>query len=169
MSLVVEDGTVVADANSYCSVAFADSYFADRGVVEWTGTNAKKEEALIRATDYIESKYSVRFKGNPETDDQSLSWPRLNVNYDGIIPIPLRKATAEYALRALTTKLAPDPVIDETNRMIASKSEKVGPISETTTYATSGTGSAGMIFRPYPAADSLLRGLVVYNGGVTRA
>jgi hypothetical protein len=167
MAFVVEDGTVVADANSLCDVEFADEYFSDRAVVAWTGSDSIKESALIRATDYIETRFGLRFKGSIADEEQTLSWPRLYVDADDIVPTAIKKATAEYALRALTAELAPDPDIDSSGRAIASKSEKVGPISETTTYATS-FGLVPFLFKPYPAADALLNAYLKYSSGVIR-
>lgn len=40
MSLIVEDGTGLPDAESYASVAFADAYFTARNNSAWTGTDA---------------------------------------------------------------------------------------------------------------------------------
>lgn len=165
MPLIVEDGTGVTNANSLCSVAFADAYFAERGITSWAGDSATvKGPALIRATDYIEARFGLRFKGSKSEDDQALSWPRDDVD---ILPIPISKATAEYALRALTQTLAPDPVIDPSNRLVYIDASKVGPISESKTYAKD--FAAPMTFRPYPAADALLKPYLVSTSGVVRA
>jgi len=165
MAFVVETGAGVAGANSLCSVAFADAYFAERGITAWTGdTNAVKQPALIRATDYIETRFGLRFKGSKSNDDQALSWPRDDV---AILPPAISKAAAEYALRALTQTLAPDPVIDESNRLVYIDASKVGPISESKTYAKD--FAAPMTFRPYPAADALLKPYLVSTSGVIRA
>lgn len=161
MPFIVEDGTGVADANSLCAVAFADSYFLDRGIVAWAGVTAAKETALVRATDYIETRFGLKFRGDVVDVNQALSWPRTDAGADDIVPLGVRKAASEYALRALTTTLAPDPTTDESGRVVASKSEKVGPISETTTFV----GSSVVTFKPYPAADLLIKPWLRSNGG----
>ncbi len=50
MTFVVEDGTGLANANAYIAVAFADSYFADRGIQKWADvTDASlKQQAIVQ-------------------------------------------------------------------------------------------------------------------------
>lgn len=172
MTFTPEDGTGLDDANSYASVALADAYFAERGISAWTGSNTVKEQALVRATDYIEKRFGGRFRGRKSTQEQALAWPRTGAyTRDGYpleeVPVLLARATAEYALRALTDTLMPDPTTDASGRVVTRKREKVGPIEEETQYAE---GSAlDAIIKPYPAADALLRDLVVPGGTSVRA
>jgi len=35
MALIVEDGSIVTGAESYCTVAFANTYLANRGYTAW--------------------------------------------------------------------------------------------------------------------------------------
>jgi hypothetical protein len=166
MAFVAEDGTGLANANSYATVAYADAYFTDRGITAWTGLNAVKEGALIRATDYIEGRFS--FKWEPFSEDQALHFPVQDCDDEDTaaeMPDKLLKATCEYALRALTGQLAPDPEVDDRGYRVVSKTEKVGPLEESTTYAEGGVLQR---FRPYPAADILLRGLVNNSKRVIR-
>lgn len=159
-AFVVEDGTGLVNANSFASVAGADQYFLDRNIVTWTGADDLKQSALVRATDYINNRF--RFKGVTLTLTQALEFPRDDVG----MPTKLLYATYEYALRALTATLAPDPVVDETGGKVISKTETVGPLSEAVTYES---GVAIALFKPYPAADVLLRGLLAPSGRVIRA
>lgn len=170
MALVVEDGTGIVDANSYVDVAFVDSYFNDRGNTSWTGDDTAKSGWLIQATDYAEMVYGNRFIGQRSTDTQALSWPRTNAaNYaDDEIPLVLKKACAEYALRAKTGPLAPDPTVDESGVIKVVTKEKVGPLETDSAVATKGTGSTPMLLRPYPAADMLLRSLLLTANRVIR-
>lgn len=120
MAFVVEDGSVVANANSLASVAFADTYHADRGHVAWaTYDDATKQACLIKATDFCQKRYSRRWKGVKVTFLQALDWPRMNVwdnqrlllATSNTIPLKLMQAVAEYAFRAkLIGELAPDPI-----------------------------------------------------------
>jgi hypothetical protein len=169
MALVVEDGTGIADANSYIEAAWADTYHADRGNTAWASAQATaKEQALIKATDYIETRFGDRFKGFPEFIDtpQGLSFPRLKL-YDRYgqvitgIPDNLKKATAEYALRALEAELMPDPDVDASGLPVKSVSEKVGPLETATEYQQA---TAPVLTRPYPAADRLLKQYVLPTG-----
>lgn len=59
MPLIVETGIGVRNANSYTDMVFANTYLHDRGK---TGTKLT-EGSLIAATDYIEKRYSARFRG----------------------------------------------------------------------------------------------------------
>lgn len=169
MSFIAEDGTGLDDANSLCTVAFADEYFADRGIAAWTGdASTVKEPALIRATDYLETRYGQRFAGTKLVEDQALSFPRTDIGWDEVVPTPVLKAVAEYALRAISGELAPDPVVTSTGLNIVAEMHKVGPITDTYRYASKGSGSTPALFRPYPAADGYLRGLVISTTGVIR-
>ena len=53
--MVVEDGTGLSNADSFVSVAYADTYFSTRGVSAWASLT-NKEALLIKATDYITTK-----------------------------------------------------------------------------------------------------------------
>lgn len=159
MPLVVENGTGVAGANSYIAVAYADTYFADRARSGWTGDTATKEAALINATQYVDLRFGNRFAGVIQYSTspiQPLAFPRLVDDVSTGIPETLKRATAEYALRALTGELLPDPVTVAGGYRLTSKKSKVGPIEKQETYAKN---SGGWI-RPYPFADLLLRDLL---------
>ena len=85
MTLTVEDGTIIANANSYVSVADADTFFTDMGETKWTVTATavspqQKEAALIQAAQYLQQKYRMRWKGSRVDAFQSLDWPRRGVD-----------------------------------------------------------------------------------------
>lgn len=172
MAFVVEDGTGLVNATSGASVEEADEYFTDRGITAWTGADSVKESALIRATDYVEIRWGYRFKYEIEFPDtpQALSFPRLDD--DGVttgVPVVYKKALFEYALRALDgTELAPDPTVVETGLGVIAESHKTGPVTDSYRYASKGQGSTPMVFRPYPAADQLLRPLLKAREGLIR-
>ena len=94
-------------ANSYVDVAYADAYHDLRGNALWAGSDAVKQAALVRATDYLEQGYVGRFIGIQLTVP-GLSWPRYVMphNIDGI-PENLKKATCELALEAFSKPLNP--------------------------------------------------------------
>ncbi len=169
MAFVVEDGTVVADANSLCSVEYADSYFTDRAIATWTGAEAAKQAALIRATDYIEVFYGYRFRGTRLDAEQSLSFPREDIGQDDVVPVAIQKACAEYALRTLDgTPLAPDPTATESGLALIAESHKTGPITDTYRYASKGPGATPAPTKSYPAADKLIKPFLIYIGGLIR-
>lgn len=170
MAFVVEDGTGKEDANSYASVEFADAYFSDRGITAWTGTVDQKQTYLIRATDYIDGRFANYFSGQrlyTSEPDQALQFPR-----DAFVGMPatLLKATCEYALRAISSALAPDPTYDPSGLQVESTRRKVGPIETETTFAA-GSGNTRDTIRAYPAADMLIKPLLrggQSNGRVIR-
>ena len=124
MALIVEDGTALANAESFCSVAFADTYLDARGFALWAPlATLVKESALRRASDYMEQAYRERWAGYRTTGTQSLSWPRTLVPQKdapggyrawpfyyatNIVPTLVQNACASLAYRATTATLAPD-------------------------------------------------------------
>ena len=156
MAFIAEDGTGIADANSYLSVADADSYHSDRGNALWTGVDAVKEAALIRATAYLEALYTWT-SGIKSTQAQGLSWPRVwAFGRDGYaltgVPVQVKDATAELALRSLSETLGAD-----LGQQVLSK--KVGEVA--VTYSEGSTAS-----KRYPLVDGMLRGLAAGRSGM---
>lgn len=83
MTIIVEDGTIVASANAYGTLDEADIYHEDRANTVWTGEtdDDKKEAAMIRAIMGLENKYRERWIGfksnhNESVAPQFLAWPR---------------------------------------------------------------------------------------------
>ena len=167
MAFIVETGLGLATANAYASVSDADTYFEERGEAAWTGSDEAKEILLIKATDYIETRFGARFKGEPEFPDtpQALAFPRTGIDGFTGVPTCLKRAAYEYALRAKSGPLAPDPVFESNGKTLAGKRTKVGPIETDITFTQTGAGAVAPTFRPYPAADALLRPLLLPSGG----
>ena len=126
MAFTLEDGSGVNGANAYIATTFADTYHADRANTSWaSATTTDKETAIIKATDYIDTRFGRRFVGFRKLKDQGLEWPRLDAfDLDGFllsgeddVPRQIQKACAEYAIRALTlTNLLPDPSLPFVDR-----------------------------------------------------
>lgn len=163
MAFIVEDGTGKIDATSYCTVEFADAYFEDRGNAVWAAivADTTKEVALIKATDYIDSRFGASFKGTPYYPDtpQALAFPRTAPCITGI-PTVLKRACCEYALRALSAKLAPDPTVAANGGKVISERKVLGPLEKEIRYSEA---VSIQLLKPYPAADMLLRAL--FNSG----
>jgi hypothetical protein len=126
--LIVENGTGLANAESYISVAEANAYHAARGNTNWaTISTGEAEQALRRATDYIEQVYRLRWQGNRVNSTQALSWPRAFVQpmdyqfsstaffLGGLyylpadeVPQEVKHACAEMAFKAAGGELASD-------------------------------------------------------------
>lgn len=97
MTLIIEDGTLVTDANSYITEIEANAILAAFGFPALIPLNA--EAQLMQAAQYLES-FRPRYKGTTEINQQSLAWPRTGVVIDGFdfpfdeIPIQLKRAQA---------------------------------------------------------------------------
>lgn len=171
MSIVVEDGTGKADAESFCSVSDFRAYHSKRGTDTTAIVDATVEGLLVKATDYMQTKYSDRWRGVRRKYEQALDWPRaysLRSESDVLepssdyywwsvdsVPTSVKNACAELALRANTSDLLPDVgrrTVEET----------VGPI--TVKYADS---QAERETTEYPLVDSMLRRLLCYDDGIT--
>lgn len=136
MSLIVEDGSGKSNSESYISVADADAYHSNRGNATWaTLTTTVKEQLLRKSTDYMVAVYRLRWDGYRYVDTQALDWPRLYVpvrdictvnSYQiyvdpNIVPVQVKNACAEFALKANSEDL----LVDQTQVVTR---EKVGPI-----------------------------------------
>jgi hypothetical protein len=95
MTIIVEDGSIVANADSYVSVANYMTW-ADARSIEYD--SSLLESQILRAMDYIET---LRFIGQKSTKGQPLQFPRVGVVVDGYeldydeIPDQLKKAVYE--------------------------------------------------------------------------
>lgn len=122
MAIIVEDGSIVTDANSYVSEAELTAYATARGITITGDT----EVLLIKAMDYIESQ---DFKGVKSTRDQPLQWPRVDVWVDGYmvdydsIPQLLKNAQMQTGI-SIFQDLDPQADIPRLESSV-----KVGPIS----------------------------------------
>ena len=80
MALIVEDGTLVAGANSFVSIEDADTYFDTRQDTAWAdATDESKERSLVLAADYITQAWRLRWNGSLASATQTMTWPRRGV------------------------------------------------------------------------------------------
>lgn len=132
MALLVEDGTGLADAESYVTVAAFRAYATSYGQDVTAKTDAECEVQLRLAAQWIDTRW--RYKGVRLKASQALEFPRSGLtDWSGYkqtgVPARVARATSELAIRGLAgTSLVPD-----LDRSAWIKSESVGPIS--TTYA----------------------------------
>jgi DnaT-like ssDNA binding protein len=106
MTLVLETGAGIATANSYVDEDFFDTYCDDKSLVPIDGDT---EAALIRATTALDNKYRSNYPGYRTLGRaQGLEWPRTAAyDYEGLVintnevPIEVKQATCEFALREL--------------------------------------------------------------------
>lgn len=156
MSLIVEDGTGRADAESYISVAGADLYHGNRGNAMWQALTTERKEQLLRsATDYM-AVYDGQWVGRRAVAGQALGWPRDGAFVYGmlvannVVPVPVANACASLALKALSGPLAPDSGQ-------AVKRQKVGPLEKEYQDNTKAK-------KTYPGVDQMLGGYLGAGG-----
>jgi len=110
MTIVVEDGTGLSNANSYVSGDDLTTYAEDRAITLASTDDDTIEAALVRATAAIDGGYRMSFPGyRVQGRDQALEWPRLAAyDYEDIlidstsVPDEIVQATCEAAIRELT-------------------------------------------------------------------
>ncbi len=107
MALTIEDGSGVAGANSYVSLADAIAWASARAIdVDMS------EGLLLRAMDYLES-LRAEYQGYKTDSTQSLQFPRAGLFLDGAlfasddIPTELISAQCQLACDAATMTLLP--------------------------------------------------------------
>lgn len=163
MSLIVEDGTGLATAQSYVSVADCTAYHAARGNAAWAAaaTDALREQALTRAASALDGIYSSRWPGYLCNSDQALDWPRYDAidarGYEidsGSVPLAVKNACCEAALVEIATPGALSKALEHGG---AVKVDKTGPI--TTEYFPG--ASAGTVYLAIQQAIAR----IVPNGG----
>lgn len=128
MALVTEDGTGLSTAESYASVAEADTRLANLGLTIWAPLlTAEKEQALRRSTQYLEQAYRENWKGYRLHKLQALSWPRWSV-MDGIYPVDSDSVPQKVkdACIDLAFKAAAGDLNSDLSQIVVR--EKVGPI-----------------------------------------
>jgi hypothetical protein len=119
VAIVVEDGTIVAGANSYLSIADARTFALARGVT-LSSTDGDVEVELIKACDYIEAR-EVDMAGERVSTEQPLSWPRTPFGLPSNIP-----AAQGHLVLAVHAGVVLLPT--STAASALTKKKKVGPI-----------------------------------------
>lgn len=160
MALLVENGSGLVGADSYASVEDTDAWWAGRSgadALAWAGANlASKEAALRDATVFLDLRYLAG--GSPLRDGQGLAWPPEDWEYSLSALQTLRRATMMVAPLALTSTLlggAPEEA------PIVSRTDTVGELSESRTYAVSEFGAPTVIAgRDLSFLDRMLSGMV---------
>jgi hypothetical protein len=169
MALIVEDGSGKTDADALCSVAFVDTYNSEyNSVASWISAAADVKERAIRlATQYIDEYYKKMWKGEKSSYDQSLTWPRVNVEDEDdytidsdVVPLKIQQAVAELSIRVVNgDDLFSD--VKSPSGMIQSKKVKVGPIEVATEFSGSGAPET-----TFTVVDNLVSSYT-YNGGIS--
>ena len=165
ITLIVEDGTMPAGANSYVDIASADNYLAQRGAYAWVGKeDDEKASALIRAADTLNT---FNWNGADAESGRIMAWPRKHMLFidkspvqENFIPDQIKSAQCEIAADILLNQADPLAPVDTSQGAVTS--EKVDVVS--LTYATPETNNYNGI-TGYPAVDGLLRPFLSGNEG----
>lgn len=152
MAIVVEDGSIVAGANSYLSLEDVRAFALARGVTLST-TDATVEAQLIKASDYIEAR-EAKFVGCRVSEDQVLCWPRYAHWFrSDTIPAKIVQAQA-FLVMAQAASVDIVPIGSPPDQYPISR-EKVGPLE--TAYAVQAGPSSTVATMPtIPAAEEAL-------------
>lgn len=155
MALIVEDGSIVANADSYVSEADFTAYAASLG---WTVNAGTQEADLRRAAMYLDRQY--QWVGWRVDIAQTMQWPRhVDVLIDGFsvasdsIPDAIKKAQMEIAY---LFNQGEDLFAYASGAPVKRKREKVEGIEEETEYFASSSVQARIL-----SVEGLLRDYVV--------
>jgi hypothetical protein len=164
MTLIVEDGTGLADAEAYASVAAFKAWCDGRGIGRTSLTDIEIEAMLRRGADYLGRTYGGRLAGWRVSPHQALDWPRAGaprrdaggcVYYDSAsVPAGVAQANIEAALKA------PDGAL-EADQDRAVKRQKIGAIE--VEFQEGGGG------RFFPAVEALMAPFLAAGHRVVRA
>ena len=147
-----------ASANSYVTLAEADTYFETvPDSSTWDDkTNDQKNRALISATRWIDA---LSFYGDRCSTTQALKWPRENYTVDGIelactlIPVGIEIATYELA-RALANDTG--AITDTTGETGLYEAVKLGDIEVKYNKSSQAVGTVNNVFDVYPWLQTYL-------------
>jgi len=117
MALIVEDGTGLADAESYNSLEEIAEYATNHGLTFAISPAEAAEAAARRATTWLDGTYRGRYSGTRLNGrDQALQWPRedaTDAEDEDIatdeVPAEIKAAHAEAAIRELASPGALNP------------------------------------------------------------
>ncbi len=161
MSLTIEDGTIVAGADAYISVANAEQYYIDFGkdTTLWDALTTISKEAKIRqALQYMDNKYY--WKGFQATQGHDTQWPRSGVIIeesellDTSIPKEITYANAILALEAVSGSLLTNVDNSSTGGAVKSTGVELGPLGDRIEYFSGGSKSQQI---EYTEVDVMLR------------
>lgn len=154
MAITLEDGTGVAGANSYVTVAELRTYAGDRGVT-LPVADASVEYLLVKAADHLET---LEYVGTSEFTDQGLNFPRLVTDSTGVatssgVPAAIKRAQKMLALEAQNGALD-----------IAARSGKYKRTKIDQIYVEYRNAFEIAFGFSYPAVDAALKGWLATGG-----
>jgi hypothetical protein len=169
VTITKEDGTGLANANSYADLNNAEAYLENTGRKSnpaWKNASSDaKRAALIVATAFMDATFRCRWLGilvEATQDTQALDWPREGlflpsgaVRPPDPIPPAIANGCIEYALIEVDGGISPNPTYDPTGRSVKESAVRVeGAVSKKTVFDG---GTRPVTNRKYPAAEAVLR------------
>ncbi len=128
--VIVENGSLVPNANSFATRDTVAAYCDNRGYAFSISDTAAADRAIIRAGDWMKNTRRIMYRGALIGATQAMPWPRQDASFyrgpaiaTNVVPQCVIDAQCELAYRTLAgTDLQPD--LDRGGQI---KSEKVGP------------------------------------------
>ena len=163
IALVVENGTGLPDANSYCDLDFAIEYCTMKGYTDWLKLSENQQKIfIIRGTEFVDNFYT--WKGIRHRQSQSMAFPRDDIYDDDRYPVDgipdkLKKACIEAAfLNASSSANTLFSTKDENGKV---KKQKVDTLEvEYFNAEQSGLSAADVDYKTiYDILNKLLKGL----------
>lgn len=161
MALIIEDGSVVALADSYVTKVEFYDYAHKRGLVYSTSTEEEIEQNLRKAFDYLIQKYRHQWSGFRKSADQVADWPREFVYLEPfilggtstnpflvsntIVPTEVKSAQIELAIKAQTDDLMAD--LDQQEKEVQIGSLRV--VNDTNSPQAKRYSKVDAMLRPY--------------------
>ena len=137
-TIILEDGSIVENANSYIDLAFLSLYVSNRDLTI-PSDDTEKEYLILKSMDYLES---FSYKGSRVDASQELSWPREDVIVDSLvlddesIPLQLKNAQAQLCVEInANSKIYPDPIRESNIGVVTEKT--VGPLKKKYSFVPS--------------------------------
>lgn len=108
VTLTLETGSGISGANTYVSLAQAETYMEGRlASTAWdAATDDSKNRALVTAVKTMDAR--LRYVGTIVDDQQAMQWPREGIYYEGhewpdnTIPAQVKDAQVEFAVNLIT-------------------------------------------------------------------
>lgn len=169
-AFTVEDGSGLSSANSYASVATADSYHEAFGNPStWTAlSTAQKQDYLRQATRAADERYGMRWMGIRANATQALDWPRSfvvdrndNEVADTSVPASLKSWTCRAAL-LLAQGMDMSPQTEQSATIQSESLSSPSGASKSVTYRDGGKAESPK----FPALDAMLRSAGLIEGSV---
>ena len=138
MALIIEDGSIVANANSLATVAEARAYLEAGGVYTTGDTDTVVEQWLIRGLRALCSRYEPSLSGYRVDSTQLWCVPRISMYAHGFliasdtVPDDFKHAQILFGYKSKDTDLSPDL---EQGKFVTKTKDKVSVLETEIEYS----------------------------------